>query len=85
MAKELEFPVTPTRLVGSYRLLNSPVGTIIRQEGRACWGIALKTGGKTCYTQGGRQYLSDKNHVILLPKGGYYSWECTEPGEGGAL
>ena len=71
MTKELAFPATPTQLLGSYRLLNSPVGTIIRQEGRTCWGIALKTGGKTCYTQGNRQYLSDKNipmwirHVLV--------------------
>lgn len=73
--------LTPTGLVASYRLVTSPVGVITRQESRKCWGIALKVGGKTWYTQGEKQFLSDKEHVMLLPKGGHYSWKCTEPGE----
>ena len=72
---------TPTRLVASYRLVTSQLGVVTRQEGRKCWGIALKVGGKTWYTQDKKQILSDKTHVILLPKGGCYSWKCTEPGE----
>lgn len=73
--------LTPTQLMASYRLATWQVGVVTRQEGRKCWGIALKTSGKTWYTQDQKQILSDKNHVLLLPKGGCYSWKCTEPGE----
>ena len=78
---DYDFAMTPTRVITSYRLLTSPVGVIHRRKYRNCWGIALKAGGQTCYRQGQRQLLSDKNHVILLPKGAEYEWTCTEPGE----
>lgn len=73
--------IVPTKVISSYRLLKSPVRVLTRQTGRICWGIALKIGGRTVYNQGGKQILSDKNHVVLLPKGGEYTWTCVEPGE----
>lgn len=72
--------ITPTRVISSYKLLNSPVGVVTRQNSRRCWGIALKAGGKTLYQQDGKEILSDKYHVVLLPKGARYAWTCTEPG-----
>ena len=73
--------ITPTRVISSYKLLNSPVGVITRQKCRKCWGIALKAGGRTVYRQDGKEILSDRSHVVLLPKGARYEWTCTEPGE----
>lgn len=73
--------MTPVRVIASYRLLSSPIGVVTRQKGRKCWGIALKSGGKTYYNQNGKEILSDKNHVVLLPKGAVYEWTCTEQGE----
>ena len=81
MSGDFELGFTPTRLVAAYRLVRSPIGVTTRQVHRKCWGIALKAGGKTYYTQNDQQYISDKTHVLLLPKGGCYSWTCTEPGE----
>lgn len=78
---DFDFNIVPTRLISSYRMLSSPVGVVTRQNGRKCWGIALKIGGKTYYTQEGQQILSDSAHVILLPKEGRYSWKCVEQGE----
>ena len=73
--------ITPVRVVASYRLLNSPVGIVTRQVRRAQWGIVLKAGGKTMYTQNGNTVLSDRLHIMLLPKGSCYAWTCVEPGE----
>ena len=47
--------ITPTRVISSYKLLNSPVGVVTRQKCRKCWGIALKAGGKTLYQQDGKE------------------------------
>ena len=73
--------ITPIKIISTYRLLASPVGVVTRQISRRCWGLVLKFGGKTYYDQQGRKLLSDKNHVVLLPKGAEYAWTCTEPGE----
>lgn len=43
--------------------------------------IAIKTSGKTVYSSNGKSYVSDYNHIIILPKGASYSWICSEPGE----
>ncbi len=73
--------LTPTSVISSYRLLSSPVGVVTRQKHRVCWGLVLKAGGTTYYNQNGVKILSDKNHIVLLPKGAMYEWTCTEPGE----
>ena len=72
--------LTPFRVISSYKLLSSPVGVVTRQKCRICWGIALKSGGKTLYRQDGKEILSDKAHIVLLPKGAQYEWICREPG-----
>ena len=69
------------RGISSYRLLSSPIDVITKQRQRKCWGIALKVTGKTFYMQDGKQILSDKNHVMILPKGACYEWTCVEQGE----
>lgn len=73
--------ITPVKVVASYRLLNSPVGVVTRQVRRNRWGIVLKAGGKTMYEQSGKTILSDRFHIMLLPKGSCYTWTCVEPGE----
>ena len=73
--------ITPTRLIAAYRLMRSHVGVVNHQESRSCWGILLKAEGRTWYDQAGKQTLSDRLHVILLPKGARYSWKCEEQGE----
>lgn len=72
--------LTPTRVLSSGRVAKS-AGYTTHQPARISWGIALKISGLTYYEQDGKQYRSDKNHVLLLPKGGRYSWACEEAGE----
>lgn len=73
--------IVVTEVVDTVRLLDSPVGVNITMPCRKRWGIVLKTGGKTVYTTGGRQILSDSKHPVILPRGCTYSWTCLEPGQ----
>lgn len=76
------FPtITPTAIASSYRILSSPLGIPIQQNGRKHWGILLKAAGKTVYEQQGCRYVCDSHHAVLLPKDGKYIWTCEEPGE----
>lgn len=72
--------LTPTRVLSSGRVRKS-VGTTVRQECRRSWGLAFKAEGVTYYSQNGKQIRSDKNCVLLIPKGGRYTWKCEAAGE----
>ena len=80
MTKELK-EITLLRVVSAVRLRHSPVGVTTSRKNRPRWAIALKTRGKTLYTAGGEQIVSDARHPAILPGGCAYSWICTQPGE----
>jgi AraC-like DNA-binding protein len=73
--------ITITKVFSANRLMNSPVGITIHRHNRNGWAIALKLQGKTIYTVGNKNVLSDSLHPVILPKGCDYSWVCQEPGE----
>lgn len=73
--------ITPTDVCASFRLVNSPVGVVTRRKNREKWAVALKRSGKTVYTVNHKEYVSDKTHPVILPRGCSYSWRCVEPGE----
>lgn len=52
---------------------------IIRKN-RPCWGAILKYEGETIYKDDLSEYISDSNHLVILPKGASYEWTCTKPG-----
>ena len=52
---------------------------IIRNN-RPCWGLILKYEGETIYKNHLEQYISDENHLVILPKGASYEWICTNSG-----
>ena len=70
-----------TKAVSAFRLLHSPVGMIVERRSRPRWGLVLKTQGRTVYTCGGVETVSDLHHPVLLPAGSCYKWICTDPGE----
>lgn len=72
--------IVVTNVIDTVRLLDSPVGVNVTMTDRKQWGLVLKTAGRTVYTVGGRQILSDSTHPVILPKGCSYSWICEEPG-----
>ena len=51
-----------------------------RKANRHRWAVILKYEGQTVYTSQGQQLLSDRAHLMLLPKGCSYEWVCTQAG-----
>ncbi len=50
------------------------------RNNRECTGIAIKTKGTTKYKQNGKEIISDRNHIVILPKGSSYEYTCLEEG-----
>ena len=72
--------ITPIRCVGALTIKN-PVFKRREQKDRKSYGICFAKSGKMIYYHDGKQYVSDKNHVLLLPKGATYTQSCVEEGE----
>ena len=51
-----------------------------RRNNRERWAIILKYEGETVYFSRGKQYLSNANNIVILPKGVSYKWRCTRSG-----
>lgn len=66
--------------VRSVSTIYNGVTARFKRVSRPCWGLILKYEGETIYTINGRQIRSDKDQMVLLPKGSTYEWECTRPG-----
>ena len=47
---------------------------------RPAWAIVIKYEGETVYNSGGKNYISNINNIVILPKGCNYNWHCTESG-----
>ena len=47
---------------------------------RIRWALGLKKEGETIYTTKSGTYLSNKDNLIIFPKGSSYKWESTVPG-----
>lgn len=53
-------------------------GRIFHMENRAENGIAIASTGSYIYRQEEKNFLADRNHVILLPRGSTYTLYCYE-------
>ena len=47
---------------------------------RSRWAFVIKYEGETIYLSQGQRILSDKNNLVILPKGSSYEWCCTNSG-----
>ena len=54
--------------------------TKIKKNNRSRWAIIIKYEGETIYQAKGKTYLSNKNNLVILPKGCSYSWRCNHSG-----
>ena len=72
--------ITPILFTGALKV-NNPVFKMRNQTDRKSYGICFATSGKMIYYHGGKEYVSDRNHVLLLPKGATYTQSCVEAGE----
>lgn len=70
--------ITKVYSVSTMHTLNSN-NRIVRKR-RPNWGLIIKYEGETVYKNQGKEYLSNANHLILLPKGAAYEWTCTQSG-----
>lgn len=52
--------------------VSSPKGRSERIRNRMCYGISFCTEGQIIYTKDSEQYVSDKDHAIILPEGQTY-------------
>lgn len=66
--------------VSSVSTMYTPAGTKIKRASRPRWAIVLKYEGETVYTSNGKQFISNATHMVILPKGCSYEWECTQAG-----
>lgn len=66
--------------VRSASTMYTPKNTKVSRKDRPCWAVLIKYEGETIYTCGGRQYLSDAEHMMILPRGCSYDWQCTKAG-----
>ncbi len=64
----------------SVNLIHNDTGARLVRNDRDCWAIVYKYEGETVYTVGDRQYISDRDSIILLPSGSDYRWVCTAAG-----
>ena len=51
----------------------SPQNKKGRRNNRSQWALVIKYEGETTYLSEGKRYLSDLNHVVILPKGCSYA------------
>ena len=79
MYQEILSKLIVTR-VHSVSTLFTKKDTKMRRNNRPRWGIVIKYEGETVYNANGRQTVSDINHLVILPKGCSYEWECTQTG-----
>ena len=66
--------------VHSASTMFTPASVKTRKKDRPRWAVVLKYEGETVYTSGGKRFVSDLHHVVILPKGCCYEWQCTESG-----
>lgn len=60
--------------------VNASTGYHFDMYNRKTYGLSFCMGGKIIYSHKDKRCVSDPNHVVLLPKGGYYSLDCIEEG-----
>lgn len=51
-----------------------------RMENRALWAVIIKYEGETVYFCDGKQYRSDIENLVVLPRSCNYEWLCTKAG-----
>lgn len=66
--------------VRSVSTLYTPENKKLKRNDRPCWAVVIKYEGETVYTSKGKTFLSDLNHMVILPKGCSYEWHCTRSG-----
>lgn len=51
-----------------------------KKEDRCNWALVIKFEGETEYTCNGKNYISNIDNLMILPRGSFYEWVCTKEG-----
>ena len=79
MSQEILSKLVITDVV-SISTLHTNANIARHRENRNLWAIIVKYEGETLYTSRGKEYISNINNVIILPKGCSYGWRCVKNG-----
>jgi len=52
----------------------------LKRHNRPNWAIVIKYEGETIYTNNGKQFISNINNMVVLPKGLTYEMQCVKAG-----
>ena len=80
MAKLDLSKITVKRILAVNKINITHIHTSSRSN-RECWAVSVKSGGRTVYVSGGREYVSDPEHVVILPAGANYKHSFEELGD----
>ena len=68
-----------TRVYSASTMVN-PESTRVKRNDRPNSAVVIKYEGETVYFSNGKRFLSDSNHLVILPKGCSYEWLCVKSG-----
>lgn len=66
--------------INSISTIYNEAGSKSKRPYRPCWAVIIKYEGETEYVSHGQKYISNKNNMVILPKGSSYEWICTKSG-----
>ena len=69
-----------TEIDGFY-LVHTEKSWRVEMRDRKCYGLSLCREGQITYVQNGREYVSDRNCAVILPKYGNYLIRGDKPGQ----
>ena len=64
----------------SVQTVVSPRGKVLHMHCRQSYGLSFCVNGKIIYHHQGKEYVSDRNHAVILPKNAEYTLYCSEAG-----
>ena len=62
------------KILGANRIYAKP-NILSQKENRPSWGVAIKLEGSTRYVCNEKEFITDSEHIAILPKGASYTWE----------
>ena len=66
--------------IHSVTTMYNETGSRSKRTYRPYCAIVIKYSGETEYTYYDGKYISNKNNMVILPKGSAYEWTCTKSG-----
>jgi AraC-like DNA-binding protein len=66
--------------INSVLNIHTKVNRLVRRKDRPYWAVIIKYEGETIYFNKGKQFVSNLENMIILPKGSCYDWQCIKEG-----